>query len=300
MAIYAIGDVQGCFTQLQTLLDKIKFNPAKDTLWFAGDIINRGPDSLETIRFIKSLGDRAITVLGNHDLHLLAVANGRGKQGKKDTIKDILNAPDRKELLDWLILQPLMHYDKKHNVCMVHAGIHPQWSIQQALSYAAEVETVLRGKKSHEFFHHMYGDKPPKWSEKLKGWDRLRFITNVFTRMRYCDEELHLALRDKGAPGKQPPGIHPWFEFENQQIKDTGIIFGHWSTLPNPGIENLYPLDTGCLWGGKLTAIKVNKKMSKLIQVDCPQAQKIDKTHGRKDKKDRRLKKLFKYFFAGK
>ena len=280
MAIYAIGDIQGCFQQLQLLLKKLKFNPDKDKLWFAGDIVNRGPHSLQTIRFIQSLGDTAITVLGNHDLHLLAVANGRGKQGRKDTIKDIIEAPDRDKLLDWLIHRPLMHYDKKLDVCMVHAGIYPPWSIKKALGYASEVEATLQSTKSHEFFHHMYGDKPPKWSKNLKGWDRLRFITNVFTRMRYCDYKGNLSLRDKGSPGTQPPGVLPWFHILDRKASASRIIFGHWSTLSNPEVENLYPLDTGCLWGGKLTAIKVNKKMRKIISVDCPESQPVIYDHG--------------------
>lgn len=297
MAIYAIGDVQGCYEQLLTLLKQIKFNADKDTLWFAGDIINRGPYSLQTLRFIKSLDANAITVLGNHDLHTLAVANGRGKQGKKDTIKTIFEAPDRDLLLDWLIHRPLMHYDQELNVCMVHAGIHPQWSVEQALDHAREVEAVLQGNKSHEFFHHMYGDKPPKWSDKLDGWDRLRFITNVFTRMRYCDEKGRLALRDKGAPGNQPKGIVPWFMVKKRKTLNNRIIFGHWSTLTNPQIENLFPLDTGCLWGGKLTAIKVDEAMSEIIQIQCPQGQPIDLTHGYKEKSHTPFSRMMDYFF---
>lgn len=297
MAVYAIGDVQGCYKELQALLEKLQFRDDRDVLWFAGDIVNRGPDSLRTIRFIKSLGDNAVTVLGNHDLHLLAVANGRGKPGKKDTIRDILQAPDRDELLDWLLHRPLMHYDKSHNVCMVHAGIHPAWSVDDALKYAGEVEAILRSNKHHEFFHHMYGDKPPKWSNKLKGWDRLRFITNVFTRMRYCDEKGRLTLREKGAPEKQLPGIVPWFDVKNRKTADTGIIFGHWSTLKNPNIKNLYPLDTGCLWGGELTAVKVNSKLNNFTSIPCPQAQDIDPTHGLRPKRKRRLKKVLDYFF---
>lgn len=299
MATYAIGDVQGCYDQLKLLLTEIDFRSDKDQLWFAGDIVNRGPDSLKTLRFIKSLEDNAVTVLGNHDLHLLAVANGRGKQGRKDTIQDILNASDSDNLLDWLIHQPLMHYQEKNHVCMVHAGIHPDWTLQQALSCAAEVESVLQGHKSHEFFHHMYGDKPSKWSNNLEGWDRLRFITNCFTRMRYIDNKNKLKLGEKGTPGKQRPGIHPWFEFESK-TKDLNIIFGHWSTLKDPGLEHLYPLDTGCLWGGKLTALKVNSKMSKRKSVKCPKYQKIDTKHGFKAKKNKKLQKLFKRFFSNK
>jgi len=297
MAIYAIGDVQGCYQELQALLEKLQFSADQDTLWFAGDIVNRGPDSLQTIRFIKSLGADAITVLGNHDLHLLALANGRGKQGRKDTIRDILEAPDREELLDWLLHRPLMHYDKKHNVCMVHAGIYPSWTVEDALRYASEVEAILQSDKSHEFFHHMYGDKPPKWSKKLSGWDRLRFITNVFTRMRYCDEKGRLTLREKGAPEKQPPGIIPWYQVAKRKTTDTRVIFGHWSTLKNPHVKNLYPLDTGCLWGGELTAIRVNSQMTELVQVPCKQAQPIDPTHGLRPKRKRRFEKILDYFF---
>ena len=298
MATYAIGDVQGCFKQLQLLLKQINFNPDKDKLWFAGDIVNRGPNSLKTLRFIRDLGDNAITVLGNHDLHLLAIANGRGKQGRKDTIKDILQAPDRELLLDWLKQRPLLHYDEDLDTCLVHAGIYPQWNIEQAVQRAREVESVLRGKKAHEFFHHMYGDKPPRWSDHLKGWDRLRFITNVFTRMRYCDKKGRLSLKEKGAPGNQLKGIRPWFNIKNRQTQETNIIFGHWSTLDDPQIEHLYPLDTGCLWGGKLTALKVNKKMNKRYQLQCPQSQAIDTKHGYKSKKSlNKVKKIVTYLF---
>ena len=297
MSTYAIGDIQGCFEQLKDLLIKIKFNADKDKLWFAGDIVNRGPQSLETLRFIRALGANAVTVLGNHDLHLLAIANGRGKQGKKDTLKSILQASDRDKLLDWLQHRPLMHYDKKLDVAMVHAGIHPNWSIKQALLLASEVEAVLQSDREHEFFHHMYGDKPPKWSDKLKGWDRLRFITNVFTRMRYCDEDGRLTLRDKGAPGKQAPGVIPWFDVENRKTKSTKIVFGHWSTLTDPKKEFLYPLDTGCLWGGSLTALKINLQMDEWIQLKCPQHRMIDVSHGYKPRSKKRLRKILNYFF---
>ena len=269
MATYAIGDIQGCYQQLKELLVKIEFKSDKDKLWFAGDIVNRGPDSLKTLRFIKSLEENAVTVLGNHDLHLLAIANGRRKQNKKDTLQPILAAKDSDQLLDWLINRPLMHYKKKYHACMVHAGIYPGWSTEQALSYAGEVESILQGPKSHEFFHHMYGDKPAKWSDNLHGWDRLRFITNVFTRMRYIKQNFKLCLKEKGAPGKQPEGIVPWYEFESADAQ-LNIIFGHWSTLKDPKLKHLYPLDTGCLWGGKLTALKVNHKMDKYKRVKCP------------------------------
>ncbi len=274
MSIYAIGDVQGCFSQLKALLRELDFKSDKDKLWFAGDIVNRGPDSLKTIRFIKSLEDNAVTVLGNHDLHLLAVANGHKKQSEKDTIQDILNAADSQKLLDWLIQRPLLHYQEKHHVCMSHAGLFPEWTLDQALANAAEVEKVLQSSKADEFFHHMYGDKPNKWSDHLEGWDRLRFITNSFTRMRYLRDDMKLSLKEKGAPDKQADNIHPWFVFEKAD-ENLNILFGHWSTLKNPNIDFLHPLDTGCLWGGKLTALKVSKKMSHRTSVKCPQSKPV-------------------------
>ena len=274
MSTYAIGDVQGCYRQLKELLVKLEFKSDKDKLWFAGDIVNRGPDSLKTIRFIKSLEDNAVTVLGNHDLHLLAIANGRKKQGKRDTIQPILEASDSDSLLDWLLHRPLVHYQEKNHICLVHAGVYPDWSLRQILNYSKELETVLQGPKSHEFFHHMYGDKPSKWSENLNGWDRLRFITNCFTRMRYINDDLKLRLKEKGAPVNKKDGIHPWFAFDMEE-KDLNIVFGHWSTLADPKEKHFYPLDTGCLWGGKLTALKINSKLKKRTSIKCPKSQAI-------------------------
>jgi len=274
MATYAIGDVQGCYSQLKELLVKLEFNSDKDKLWFAGDIVNRGPDSLKTIRFIKSLEDNAVTVLGNHDLHLLAIANGRKKQGKRDTIQPILEASDSDVLLDWLLHRPLVHYQEKNHICLVHAGIYPDWNLKQILTYSKELETVLQGPKSHEFFHHMYGDKPKKWSNELAGWDRLRFITNCFTRMRYINDDLKLCLKEKGAPGKKDDDIHPWFAFEREE-EDLNVVFGHWSTLTDPKEKHFYPVDTGCLWGGKLTALKINSKLKKRTAIKCPKTVSI-------------------------
>ncbi len=274
MATYAIGDIQGCYDQLQNLLIKLKFKSDKDTLWFAGDIINRGPDSLKTLRFIKSLEDNAITILGNHDLNLLAIAHGHAKPAKKDTIDDILNAKDADHLLEWLLHRPLVHYQKKHNICMVHAGIHPDWSLKQTLKYAAEVEQILQGPQAETFFKHMYGNKPDKWNNKLTGWNRLRFITNCFTRLRYINEDLKFCLNEKGAPGSQAKNIHPWFEFSRKE-DDLNIVFGHWSTLKDPKIKHFYPLDTGCLWGGKLTALKINKHLDNRTAVKCVASQTI-------------------------
>ena len=274
MATYAIGDIQGCYQQLKELLLKLDFKSDKDKLWFAGDIVNRGPYSLKTIRFIKSLEENAITVLGNHDLHLLAIANGHKKQGKKDTIQPILEASDSDVLLDWLLHRPLVHYQKKNHICLVHAGVYPDWSLKQILNYSKEMETILQGPKSHEFFHHMYGDKPRKWSNGLTGWDRLRFITNCFTRMRYINDDLKLCLKEKGAPGKKDDHIHPWFAFEREE-EDLNIVFGHWSTLTDPKEKHFYPLDTGCLWGGKLTALKINSKLKNRTAINCPKSQPI-------------------------
>ena len=277
MTTYAIGDVQGCFNQLQQLLKQIQFNPANDDLWFVGDIVNRGPDSLKTLRFIHGLGDRAITVLGNHDLHLLAIAHGVGKCRRKDTLNAILTADDRDELLNWLIQRPLLHFDNLYNVCMVHAGLHPAWDIAAAKTYAREVEKILQSNQRTEFFQQMYGDLPSKWSTQLQGWDRIRLITNVFTRMRYLNKTTQeLSLSEKNAPGNQANHLVPWFDFNHRNAQSTPIVFGHWSTLPNPQLLNIHPLDTGCLWGGKLTALVIETPLRKQIQVDCPPTQPIE------------------------
>lgn len=277
MAIYAIGDVQGCYDELKQLLDKINFKQDRDRLWFTGDLVNRGPKSLKTLRMIHAMGENAVVVLGNHDLHLLATAHDHFKPGKKDTLDDILTAPDRDKLYEWLRFRPLMHVDDDLGLVMVHAGLHPDWTIDQAQSLAHEVESVLRSDKHIAYYRHMYGDKPRKWSNKLKGWSRLRFITNVFTRLRYCDASGAISLSTKGAPGTQPKGLHPWFEIEHRRSQNDQIIFGHWSTLAlvneQPYI-NVYPLDTGCLWGGLLTAMQIDTIPFTKTTLDCPQSQK--------------------------
>jgi len=263
MAIYAIGDIQGCYDDLQRLLDKINFRVDKDKLWFAGDLVNRGPDSLKTLRFIKSLGDRAITVLGNHDLTLLAIAEGFTKP-KQHTLDKILKAPDRDELLFWLRHQKLLHHCEKRGYTMVHAGIYHQWDLQQAKQRAQEVESILQSKFYLEFFTHMYGNKPDKWDAQLNNWDRLRFITNAFSRMRYCTPDGTLNFSDNHSPGTQKKGYLPWYELCKAQSSEHKIVFGHWSTLAgNTNTKNIYALDTGCLWGGELTAIKLGKKKHK-------------------------------------
>ncbi|MDH5393143.1 MAG: symmetrical bis(5'-nucleosyl)-tetraphosphatase [Gammaproteobacteria bacterium] len=279
MATYAIGDVQGCYDDLMRLLDKIRFNPDSDTLWFCGDIINRGPKSLQTLRFIKQLGARAITVLGNHDLHFLAVAYLSNKPARYDTLDDILKADDRPELIDWLRQQKLFHHDPSLNISMVHAGIPPQWTIAQAQQYAEEVERLLQTQDPLPFFKHMYGNYPPQWRDSLKGWDRYRFITNALTRMRFCDISGRPDFKFKGDLGSQPVHLTPWFMHEKRRTKDDEIIFGHWSTLSAESHHRVYPIDTGCLWSGSLSALRIDTKERELIQVDCPNGIKPPSKH---------------------
>ena len=279
MATYAIGDIQGCYQQLKQLLIKIQFNADKDELWFTGDLINRGPESLETLRFIHSLRDNTSIVLGNHDLHLLATAYHHKHPGKKDTLEELLNAPDLNMLLDWLRHQPLIHHDDTLSITMLHAGLHPAWSITKAKELASEVEKILQDDDKHiGFYQHMYGDKPHQWSDKLNSWSRLRFITNILTRLRYCTPSGETSLNPKGTPGTQPDGFHPWYEINNRVSRDDKIIFGHWSTLNFTDDiytqHNVYPIDTGCLWGGKLTALRIDVTPFERIQLDCPTAQK--------------------------
>ena len=273
MATYAIGDIQGCYDELQQLLKAINFKSDSDTLWFTGDLVNRGPKSLETLRFIKDLNDNAIVVLGNHDLHLLAAAYSNRKPGRKDTLDEILNAADREELLNWLEHRPLIHSDKEINLSMVHAGIHPDWSIKKAHSLAAEVEAILQSDQHCDFYKNMYGNEPASWSDNLKSWPRLRHITNVFTRLRFCQQDGTLALSHKCEPGAQPEELHPWFSVRNRSNSNDHIIFGHWSTLilaKDIEYGNVYPLDTGCLWGGHLTAMRIDDSSFSKTALQCP------------------------------
>ena len=270
MATYAIGDIQGCYDDLLRLLDKIKFDSLSDQLWFCGDIINRGPKSLETIRFIKQLGSSAVTVLGNHDLHFLAVSYVTDKPSKHDTFSGILKANDRDELVEWLRYQKLFYHDPSLNISMVHAGIPPQWTIKAACDYALEMEAVLQSEKPYNFFKHMYGNYPPEWNDSLTGWDRYRFITNVFTRMRFCDSAGRPDFKSKGGIGSQPEHLTPWFMHQERKTKNDDIIFGHWSTLKNINVDHIYPIDTGCLWCGELTALRIDSEEKLLTQIDCP------------------------------
>lgn len=268
MAVYAIGDVQGCFDDLQRLLAHIRFDPAADHLWFVGDIVNRGPHSLETLRFVHGLGERAVTVLGNHDLHLIAAAHDHPLGRGDHTLDDILAAPDRAELIEWLCRRPMLHHDAGLGFTMVHAGLPPQWDLAQAQVCAQEVEQVLRGAQRRAFIGRMYGNKPNRWSSHLEGWDRLRFSVNCFTRMRYCDTAGRLDLKSKGPPGTQPQGQLPWFEVPGRASHSLNIVFGHWSTLGSCTAAGVYATDTGCLWGGALTALRLDGPVQR-ISVPC-------------------------------
>jgi bis(5'-nucleosyl)-tetraphosphatase (symmetrical) len=270
MPIYAIGDLQGCYDELQTLLERVSFDPAHDRLWFTGDLVNRGSRSLECLRFVHSLGSAALTVLGNHDLHLLAVALvPRTKPKAKDTLEPILNAHDRDELLDWLRRQPLMHQDSTLGYVLLHAGLPPQWDIQLAADCAAEVESALRDDDvSRELFANMYGDQPDRWSDSLTGMERLRFITNCFTRMRFCDAQGRLDLKQKGTLDRAPNGLYPWFKAPDRRSQGTRIIFGHWSALGFYERDNVLGIDTGCVWGDRLCAVRLDQPQAPIF-VPC-------------------------------
>lgn len=263
MATYAIGDVQGCYDELQALLARIAFNAARDRLWFVGDLVNRGPKSLEVLRFVRSLGDGvAVTVLGNHDLHLLCLAEGLAKPREDDTLRAVLTAPDAPDLVAWLRGRPLMHREGGH--AMVHAGLLPQWSIEKALGLAAEVEAALRAPGYREFLAELYGSKPARWSEALEGWDRLRVIVNAMTRMRFCSPEGVMDFHVKS--DKAPAGYLPWFEVRPPR-DEPKIVCGHWSALGLKLTARVSALDAGCVWGGSLAALRLED--GTLVQLPC-------------------------------
>jgi len=256
MATYVIGDVQGCFQSLTRLLKHIQFDQKNDVLWFTGDLVNRGSESLAVLRFVSSLGSQHITVLGNHDLHLLAVADGTAKLHAEDTLQEILASPDRDQLLHWLINRPLLHYDEHVNVVLTHAGIAPCWTLHQAILLAKEVENILHGDKAHLLLSHLYGNQPDLWDDGLEGYDRYRCIVNYFTRMRLCDEKGRLDFAYKGTLQHRPTHLFPWFAVPNCKVKDVDIVFGHWAALGGEvNVPRVYALDTGCVYGNKLTAL---------------------------------------------
>ncbi len=269
-SVFAIGDLQGCGGQLDLLLDSIEANATGASLVFVGDLVNRGPDSLGCLRRIRAMGDRARLVLGNHDLHLLAVARGVRPRGRSDTLGDLLAAPDLEDLLDWLRQQPLALMADGHLI--VHAGVLPQWTTEQTLALANEVSAVLRGSGWLDFLAQMYGNEPARWRDDLQGTDRLRCIVNALTRLRFCTAEGEMEFTTKEGPGQPPAGYMPWFDVPERLTQDTAIVFGHWSTLGLTLRPNIIGLDTGCVWGGKLSALRLSDR--KLVQVDCPQHQR--------------------------
>ena len=268
MARYAIGDIQGCCDELKALLVRCQFSADRDQLWFVGDLVNRGPQSLETLRFVRALGGNATVVLGNHDLHLLALAYGSKRKSKDgDTLDAVLDAPDRDQLLEWLSGRPLAVYDEPHGDFLVHAGLVPDWTPRAAAKLAREVEAVLR-EDARTLFDAMYGNKPEKWDATLRGMDRLRFVINVFTRMRYVGLDGTVDLKQKGAPGEQSAGFVPWFDAPERASRDVRVVCGHWSTLGFKRRKDLVTLDTGCVWGGSLTAVNLDAD-DEPVQIAC-------------------------------
>ena len=269
MAVYAVGDLQGCLEPLKCLLERVAFEPGKDTLWLVGDLVNRGPQSLETLRYLYAMRDSIVCVLGNHDLHLLAAGRNIERLKKGDTLREILEAPDAVVLLDWLRQQKLMHYDADRDIALVHAGIPPQWTLKKAMRCAEEVEEALRDDNRFEpFLDGMYGNEPAKWDKDLQGVTRLRVITNYFTRMRFCTSDGKLDLKSKEGLDSAPAGYAPWFTHKERKTKGLNIIFGHWAALEGrcdePGV---YALDTGCVWGGAMTLMNVDTRA--LIRCEC-------------------------------
>jgi bis(5'-nucleosyl)-tetraphosphatase (symmetrical) len=261
MATYAIGDVQGCFDELKLLLERCSYKKKSDLLWFVGDLVNRGPKSLDVLRFVRDLGERAVVVLGNHDLHLVTQHEGFERKRKDDTFDDVLEADDAGELVDWLRTRPMMHAARGY--AMVHAGLLPQWSIDKAVTLGKEVETALGAAGYRQFLKHMYGSKPEEWSDSLTGWDRLRVIVNAMTRMRFCTRQGRMEFHAKGA--KPPPGYLPWYE--TRPAKEAPIVFGHWSQLGLRLDPHVTCLDSGCVWGGSLSALRLEDRA--LYQVAC-------------------------------
>lgn len=261
MATYAIGDVQGCADSLFALLREVGFSRERDRLWFAGDLVNRGPRSLAVLRFVRGLDDRAVTVLGNHDLHLLATATGVRTPKTKDTFGDVLGAPDRSALLEWLARRPLLHHDEAAGYTMVHAGLPPPWTLPDAMALAREVEQSLRGKGARSLLAGMYGDEPRCWRPALRGGARRRFVVNALTRIRYVAPDGGLDFEESGPPGSQARGLVPWFEAPGRRSRQARIVFGHWATLAlresvDP-VHRVHHIDTGCVWGGRLTALRL-------------------------------------------
>ena len=273
--IYLMGDLQGCCQALERMLQTIDFSPSRDHLFVLGDLVNRGPDSLGVLRRLRGLDNAATCLLGNHDLHLLAVAHGVRKMHRSDTLAPILDAPDREDWLNWLRQQRLAVH--AHGWLMVHAGVVPQWDAAQTVALAGEVETMLRSPEVGEFLTTMYGNEPARWDERMQGVDRWRCVVNSLTRLRFCATDGTMEFATKEGAGGAPEGYMPWFEVPGRRTQGTPVAFGHWSTLGLVNRDDLLALDTGCLWGGHLTAARVDGATRELIQIACPQAQKPGK-----------------------
>ncbi len=269
MAIWAIGDIQGCHDELTRLIDKLRFDPGTDTLWFCGDLVNRGGQSLAVLRLIKSFGPRAVVALGNHDLSLLAIAERKREDQARvnPELREVLFAPDRDELLDWLRQGKLLHIDRALGFLLVHAGLFPRWSVDEAVELAREIEDKLRSDGYRRLLKQMFGNKPDLWTPKLRGIDRWRAGINVFTRMRYCDVRGRIGFGDKGAPGTQRPGLYPWYEVPGQVKRDIRVVCGHWSTLGRFAGLGIHAIDTGCVWGGALTALRLDSEEPEYITI---------------------------------
>lgn len=265
MASYAVGDLQGCYFSFQRLLETIDFNPDHDRLWLVGDLINRGAGSLATLRWLYQHRTSVVAVLGNHDLHTLAVAEGCVPVHKSDTLNELLTAPDSVELLTWMRHQRMVY--REDGYLMVHAGLLPQWDVDQALALGAEVEAVLRARDYRDFLAHMYGNQPDLWHDELQGYDRLRLITNGMTRLRVCSAEGRIEFKFKGELDRIPSGYMPWFDVPDRRSRDAVIVCGHWSALGLQQRPGLFALDTGCLWGGQLTALRLEDR--RVFQVPC-------------------------------
>lgn len=275
MATYVIGDIQGCFEAFKELLVAIAFNPAGDRLWLCGDLVNRGENSIGTLRWCMAHDDQVVAILGNHDLHLLAVAEGFVPPHRNDTLAEILDAPDRAEVLHWLRHRPMLH--REGNWLMVHAGLLPEWTPELAESLARELEAALRGPGYLDFLARMYGNEPRRWAPVLTGQDRLRLVANAMTRLRYLHPNGDMEFQHKCAPADAPAELIPWYAMPERQSRGVRVLFGHWSTLGLLAGEDVVSLDTGCLWGGALSAIRLED--ARLFQVRC-QARRPPKPHG--------------------
>lgn len=277
MALYCIGDIQGCDSALGRLLDTVGFSASRDTVYLLGDLVNRGPESAAVLRRCMAAGDALRPLLGNHDLHLLAAAHGARKPSRKDTLAPVLEAQDREALLGWLRQQPLMrtHVHAGERLAMVHAGLLPAWTVDEALALAGEVQAVLRGPGLPDFLHQMYGNGPDRWDPALTGMDRLRTIVNAMTRLRFCSPSGVMDFESTESADTPPTGLMPWFDVPGRKAAGSLVAFGHWSTLGLLDRSDTLALDTGCVWGGCLSAMRFGTTLAdrELLQVHCEQSQ---------------------------